>query len=171
MRPPLSALAESLHRFDPPWIEVGRVYRRICFLRSEGLAREARLAEESEFAQAAAKARDLAASESEADSLLRALMSEEEERVAEAVAFAEVLVPVLARRLSENPPAARQPAIVRTPRRPAAEAPDAVRGIDTVIQKRLADDGYETPKVRLAGQASTLIGRTTKGMLARKNRR
>jgi len=27
-----------------------------------------------------------------------------------------------------------------------------IRGIDTVLQKRLEDDGYETPKVRLAGQ-------------------
>jgi rod shape-determining protein MreB len=27
-----------------------------------------------------------------------------------------------------------------------------VRGIDTVLQKRLEDDGYESPKVRLAGQ-------------------
>lgn len=27
-----------------------------------------------------------------------------------------------------------------------------IRGIDTVLQKRLADDGYENPKVRLAGQ-------------------
>jgi rod shape-determining protein MreB len=27
-----------------------------------------------------------------------------------------------------------------------------IRGIDTVLQKRLVDDGYEAPKVRLAGQ-------------------
>ena len=27
-----------------------------------------------------------------------------------------------------------------------------IRGIDTILQKRLADDGYENPKVRLAGQ-------------------
>jgi rod shape-determining protein MreB len=27
-----------------------------------------------------------------------------------------------------------------------------IRGIDTVLQKRLSDDGYESPKVRLAGQ-------------------
>ncbi|HZZ20041.1 MAG TPA: rod shape-determining protein [Opitutaceae bacterium] len=27
-----------------------------------------------------------------------------------------------------------------------------IRGIDTVLQKRLSDDGYEAPKVRLAGQ-------------------
>jgi rod shape-determining protein MreB len=27
-----------------------------------------------------------------------------------------------------------------------------VRGIDAVLQKKLADDGYESPKVRLAGQ-------------------
>ena len=27
-----------------------------------------------------------------------------------------------------------------------------IKGIDTVLQKRLSDDGYESPKVRLAGQ-------------------
>jgi rod shape-determining protein MreB and related proteins len=27
-----------------------------------------------------------------------------------------------------------------------------IKGIDTILQKRLADDGYESPKVRLAGQ-------------------
>ncbi|MDB6128416.1 MAG: actin/actin family protein, partial [Verrucomicrobia bacterium] len=27
-----------------------------------------------------------------------------------------------------------------------------IRGIDTLLQKKLVDDGYETPKVRLAGQ-------------------
>jgi rod shape-determining protein MreB len=27
-----------------------------------------------------------------------------------------------------------------------------IKGIDTVLQKRLADDGFESPKVRLAGQ-------------------
>ena len=27
-----------------------------------------------------------------------------------------------------------------------------IKGIDTVLQQRLADDGFESPKVRLAGQ-------------------
>ena len=27
-----------------------------------------------------------------------------------------------------------------------------IKGIDTVLQKRLVEDGYESPKVRLAGQ-------------------
>ena len=27
-----------------------------------------------------------------------------------------------------------------------------IKGIDTVLQKRLADDGFESPKVKLAGQ-------------------
>ena len=27
-----------------------------------------------------------------------------------------------------------------------------IKGIDTVLQKRLTDDGYESPKVKLAGQ-------------------
>jgi hypothetical protein len=96
---------------------VGRLYRRICFLRSEGLSCEARLLQETEFAEAVAKARGLFSSGPEADSLLGELMAEEEERVREAVAFAEVLVPILARRLPVPPPA--QPA------RAAAPAPRA----------------------------------------------
>jgi rod shape-determining protein MreB len=27
-----------------------------------------------------------------------------------------------------------------------------IRGIDTLVQKKLADDGFESPKVRIAGQ-------------------
>ena len=27
-----------------------------------------------------------------------------------------------------------------------------IRGIDTVLQKRLADEGFESPKVKVAGQ-------------------
>ena len=51
----LSALAEALHRFDPPWIKVGRIYRRVCFLRLEGRAVDARRLAESELAQARAE--------------------------------------------------------------------------------------------------------------------
>jgi hypothetical protein len=104
---PLSALAEALHRFDPPWIEVGRIYRRICFLRCEGLTTEAQVVEQTEFAEAARRARQASESEDEADSLLKTLLAEEGARVAEAIAFAEVLVPVLAKRLAALIPSPR----------------------------------------------------------------
>lgn len=136
---PLSAPTDVLHRFDPPWIEVGRVYRRICFLRSEGLTGEARIIEETEFAEATARARGQFDSESAADSLLRQLMAEEEERVAEAVAFAEVLVPILARRISIHPPE-QQRAAAPEVRARARAAPGEARGVADFIDDMLAQD-------------------------------
>jgi rod shape-determining protein MreB len=47
-----------------------------------------------------------------------------------------------------------------------------IRGIDTVLQKRLVDDGYENPKVRLAGQDFTryvAIGALKAARAAREN--
>jgi rod shape-determining protein MreB len=47
-----------------------------------------------------------------------------------------------------------------------------IRGIDTVLQKRLADDGYENPKVRLAGrdyQRYVAIGALKAARAAREN--
>lgn len=131
-------MAEALHRFDPPWIEVGKIYRRICFLRSEGLRDEAQRIEDGEFAEAAARARDATASGEEADSLLRSLKAEEGERVAEAVAFAEVLVPMLAAKL---PHAAAAPSHAPAPerRKPKAAARDA-RGIADFIDDMLEQD-------------------------------
>lgn len=115
------------------------MYRRICFLRSEGLSGEAQAVQDTEFAEAAARARGLFASESEADSLLRGLMEEEEERVAEAVAFAEVLVPMLARRLSAHAPA---PLPHAAPVRGAAAAgrPGGTRDVADFIDEMLAQD-------------------------------
>jgi hypothetical protein len=76
----LSALAEALHRFEPPWIEVGRVYRRICFLRFEGRANEAQVVEATEFAEAAAKAREASTDGVEAESIMKGILAEEKER-------------------------------------------------------------------------------------------
>jgi hypothetical protein len=134
---PLSALAEALHRFEPPWIEVGRVYRRICFLRSEGLANEADAIERTEYADVAAKAREASASEYEADAILKALRSEEEERVSSAIAFAEVLVPMLAKRLSPFSPA---PPAAPAPRKARSPGHDEPRGIADFIDDMLAQE-------------------------------
>ena len=124
------------------------MYRRICFLRSEGLTGEAQIIQETEFAGAAARARALFASESQADTLLSELMGEEEERVAEAVAFAEVLVPMLARRLSIHAPAPAPRAGSAKPRTSARVAPGEVRGVADFIDDMLAQDSLASQRSR-----------------------
>lgn len=138
----LSALAEALFRFEPPWLEVGRIYRRICFLRSEGLVSEAARLEENELAQATARAREAAPSLDEGNSLLKRLLSEEEGRVAEAIAFAEILVPMLAKRLSLMAPAPRVSAapVPVTPAREPRRGQDENRGIADFIDDMLAQE-------------------------------
>jgi hypothetical protein len=135
----LSALAEALHRFDLPWIKVGKIYRRICFLRSEGLAVDAQHLEETEFAEATAEARLFAASEFEAESILQKLLSEEKERVADAIAFAEILVPMLAERLGAlaSVPVAKAASPVR---KSTVELPLEPRGIADFIDDMLTQE-------------------------------
>jgi hypothetical protein len=136
---PLTALAEALHRFDLPWIEVGRIYRRMCFLRLEGLSEEAHVVEETEFAAAAAKAREAAGSESEADTMMKTLLAEAEQRVAEAIAFAEVLVPMLTKRLAAVLPS-QGAAPAGAPRRPVSPGLGEGRGIADFIDDMLAQE-------------------------------
>jgi hypothetical protein len=103
------------------------------------MTQEAQVIEQTEFAEAASKARGTYASESEADSLMKTLLAEEEARVAEAVAFAEVLVPMLAKRLSALLPAPRSsptPYPVRE-RKPGHEEN---RGIADFIDDMLAQE-------------------------------
>jgi hypothetical protein len=110
----------------------------MCFLRFEGMESEAQVVEETEFAEAAARARRSAASDFEADSLLSALLADERERVAGAVAFAEVLVPLLSRGLPGlSPPAAAAPPATRRARMPAR---DESRGIADFIDDMLAQE-------------------------------
>jgi hypothetical protein len=118
---------------------VGRLYRRICLLRSEGLTGEAQAIQETEFAEAAAKARGAAASEAEGDSMLKSLLAEEETRVAEAIAFAEVLVPILAKRLTALAPAPR-PSPVPFPARAKKPGHDEDRGIADFIEDMLSQE-------------------------------
>lgn len=135
----MTVLAEALRRFEPPWIEVGRVFRRICFLRFEGLAGEAQSIEENEFAEATARALGASGSGPEAESILRTVLTEERERVSQAIAFAEVLVPLLAKRLAGLPgdaAALAEPA----PRREKARAFDPDRGIADFIDDMLAQE-------------------------------
>jgi hypothetical protein len=136
----LSALAEALHRFDPPWIKVGRVYRRICFLRSEGLGAEARRIEDTELADAVAEARGASGAQADADTRLRAFYAEEEERVAEAIALVEVLVPSLSERLSALAPARGGEAAVAVPKTPRRGTAGEEHGIADFIDEMLAQE-------------------------------
>jgi hypothetical protein len=134
----LSALAEAIHRFDPPWIKVGRIYRHICFLRSEGLGAEAKRIEDTELEEAAAEAR---ATESDGDTQLKAFYAQEQERVAEAIAFAEVLVPALSGHFS-SPETAKARSPVPAPRSKARSA-RSEPGIADYIDEMLAQDRAE----------------------------
>ena len=86
------------------------MYRRICLLRLEGREEDARRVALGEFAQAEAEALASCRGEADAAPSLRAFLDAEAERMAMAVALAEVLVPELAQRLSlQSPPAAARP--------------------------------------------------------------
>jgi hypothetical protein len=137
----LSALAEAFYRFDPPWIRLGEVYRRICLLRIEGREADARRVMDSEFADAETAARVACGADPDAESSLRAYLVGEGERVAQAVAFAEVLVPELSRRLSArdgaHPAAAAKAQIPRAAHR--GDAPQVADFIeDMLAQEREA---------------------------------
>ena len=116
------------------------MYRRICFLRSEGLSDEAQLIEMTEFAEAAARARESSGSAEEADTMLKALLSEEQERVASAIAFAEVLEPMLAKRHAESNPPIPRPAAASPARKQRIPGRDESRGIADFIDDMLAQE-------------------------------
>jgi hypothetical protein len=119
---------------------VGRVHRRLCFLRTEGRDAEAREVADHEMAAAVADARRDSGSESEADALLTALIAEGEERVADAVAFAEVLLPMLRRELGS--PSAESVRAAESPRQRRArpERHGEAPGIADFIDEMLAQD-------------------------------
>ena len=109
-------------------------------MRSEGMTAEAQVIEATEFAEAAARARLTSSSQEEADSLLKALLAEEAARVLEAIAFAEVLVPMLAKRLSALGPAARVSAAAPAASREKRPSVDENRGIADFIDDMLAQE-------------------------------
>jgi hypothetical protein len=115
---------------------MGQIYRRVCFLRSEGRAVEARRLQETELAAAEAEA--IKAGGPEADSRMKVFFAEEEERVADAIAFTELLLPELAERI-----AALKPEMVAAPSRPRASGPraaDADHGIADFIDEMLEQE-------------------------------
>jgi hypothetical protein len=137
---PLSALVGDFHRFEPHWSKVGRVYRRICFLKAEGRNGEARKIEDTDLVAAVAEARGSVGTEIEAETRLSQVKAEGEALVTEAIAYAEVLVPMLTDRLRSLalPGAAAAPAA--PVKRRKAEAPGESRGIADFIDEMLAQD-------------------------------
>jgi hypothetical protein len=134
-------LAEALHRYDLPWIRVGRIYRRICFLRFEGRGAEATQIELTELKEAVDAARRESPSGPEADSILKRLLEEEGERVADAVAFAEAIMPYLpdhlaAARPAVSPSASGAPMLQKAGPRPAGDP----RTVADFIEDMLAQD-------------------------------
>jgi len=136
----LNALVESLRPLEPPWSEVGRTCRRICLLRAAGRYAEAQRIEDTELAAAAAKAsREGSGPGPEADARLATMLAGEAERVAAAVAFAEILAPMLSERLGDR--AAIHAQAPKHPHRgPGTGAPGGVRGIADFIEEMLAQD-------------------------------
>jgi hypothetical protein len=104
------------------------------------MAAEAQVVEENEFARATARARDSFESPSEAESLLKTLLAAEEARVAEAIAFAEILVPMLVKRLSHLAPAPRVSAAAAFATRERKPVQDENHGIADFIDDMLAQE-------------------------------
>ncbi len=113
----------------------------MCLLRSEGREGEAKEIEASELASAIVEARRSSDSDAEADAILRDLFAEGEERVADAVAFAEVLLPMLAPEIRPTSPAMKRAADNFRQRKPGAQRSDEPREIADFIDEMLAQDG------------------------------
>jgi hypothetical protein len=124
-----------------PWAEIGRIYRRICVLRLNGRAAEAGRLHDGEFSAAVEAWRAKNADDPDFSAQLEAQLDAEEERAAEAVALAELLLPLLSDQLGRAPAAAVRPAAA--PARPAG--PRATPGIADFIDEMLAHDRAERP--------------------------
>jgi hypothetical protein len=109
-------------------------------LRIQGSAAEAQFIEQNEFSRLVGEARGACKSPAEADLILETLMKREEARVSDAVAYAEVLVPLLAKQLSHLAPAFRPAAASAPTPRPRQAGRDDNRGIADFIDDMLAQE-------------------------------
>jgi hypothetical protein len=132
-------LVDSPHTLEPPWTEVGGIYRRVCILKSTGRPAEARRIEETELDAALAGVRQAAEGRAETEARIAAVMAAESERVAAAVTLAEILAPMLAERLGAAAPAAKRAAEPPEKTR-ARRAADEDRGIADFIEEMLVQD-------------------------------
>ena len=121
----------------PSWREAGKIYRRVCFLRSQGRDAEAQWVQDTDLVRALAAARAEAPAGPETEAAWQAMQAAEEERVAEAVALSELLAPMLKDRLAL--PLAASAAL--PPPRPAAAIPRAqAPSVADFIEEMLAQE-------------------------------
>ncbi len=136
---PLSPLVDSPRTLEPPWTEVGGIYRRVCVLKSTGRNAEARRLEETELEAALAGIRQAPDAGAEIEARIAEVMAAESAQVAAAVTLAEVLAPMLAERLAAGAPAAKR--VTEPPAKARAHrAGDEDRGIADFIEEMLVQD-------------------------------
>ena len=132
-------MADSLRAHEPPWNEVGALYRRIWVLRSHGRHAEARQLEDAELSGILARIRGSGEAPADFDDRVAAIRDEEKARVAEAVAFAEILAPLLAERLGAPASSSAAP-LQPTPRPRGSKTAVEGRGIADFIEEMLIQD-------------------------------
>lgn len=137
----LRSVTQRTSLLAPPWAEIGRIYRRICVLRLNGRAAEASRLHDGEFSAAVEALRAENADDPDFPVQLEAQLNAEEERAAEAVALAELLLPMLTEQLGRAPAPAIRPAAA--PARPAGARP--APDIADFIDEMLAHDRAERP--------------------------
>ena len=141
-------MTTGIPNFSPltqPWRELGEIYRRICALRSQGRETDARAVEEGDFAAALAAMREQSGAEPENEERLQAVLAAEEDRVVNATALAELLVPLLAERFGLRPAAPVAPSLI--PRAAKGMAPAAVPSVADFIDDMLAQDRARRPQL------------------------
>lgn len=123
---------------EPPARVAGltRLMRRICLLREQGDAVRASALQTNELAEAVRELRAAHGAEALSDDELRRLFAVEEQRVAEAVVLAELLIPQL---VGGRPPAPAKPvAAPPAPARPRAPASPGSPAIPDLLDAMLA---------------------------------
>jgi hypothetical protein len=121
-----------------PWREVRKIYRRVCVLRSQGRDEEAQRVQDTDFARALVLAKETAPDGLETDAQWQAMLAGEEDRVADAVALAELLAPMLRERLpslTASPSAAVPPA-----RLPSGRPRDLAPSVADFIEEMLTQE-------------------------------
>jgi hypothetical protein len=139
----LIPLAYTLLPLEAPWTEARRICRRVWLLRSKGLIAEAQRIEDTELA--AVQVRAVPGGGLEADARFKALMTEERERMDAAVAFAEVLAPMLSERLRVFAPERGRTGMSPAPERKEPGPGGEARGIADYIDEMLAQDRAGSP--------------------------
>lgn len=123
------------------WREVQSVYRRVCVLRSAGKNEEAERLEATTLPQAIGTLRD---SSTVTPAQLEGLFAAEEQRVSDARALAEILLPMLLESSFVLPVAASRPATTAIAASPASRATVAPASSD---EKTLPDNSGTLPGI------------------------